>query len=118
MLVAESDIHKTTLRAGASSLCEFTCMLLRLSNSVSSFCYSLEMCLGDQQLMTVWLYLDDICVYAASIGQVVDGMEMVFSRLKEFHLNSKLKKYHFFQCSSLLGVMNYLQMVSLHTTKK
>ena len=39
MQVAESDIHKTAFRAGSCDLYEFTCMLFRLSNSGSSFCF-------------------------------------------------------------------------------
>ena len=82
MPVAESDIHKMAFRAGSSSLYEFTWMLFGLSNSGSSFCHLMEMCLGDQQFVTLLLYLDDICVFAASIDEMLDWIELVFSRLK------------------------------------
>ena len=72
MLVAESDIHKMAFRAGASSLYEFTHMPFRLSNSVSSFCHLMEICLGDQQFLMLLLYLDDICVFVASIDEMFD----------------------------------------------
>ena len=59
----------------------------------------MEMCLGDQQFVTLLLYLNDICVFVASIDQMLDQIELVFSRLKEFNLKIKPKKCHFFQCS-------------------
>ena len=99
MPVAESDIYKMAFRAGSSGLYEFTCMPFGLSNSGSSFCYLMEMCLGDQQFVTLLLYLDDICVFAASIDEMLDQIELVFSRLKEFNLKIKPKKCHFFQHS-------------------
>ena len=99
MPVAESDIYKMAFRAGSSSLYEFTRMPFGLSNSGSSFCHLMEMCLGDQQFVTLLLYLDDICVFAASIDEMLDQIELVFSRLKEFNLKIKPKKCHFFQHS-------------------
>ena len=99
MPVAESDIYKTAFRAGSSGLYEFTRMPFGLSNSGSSFCCLMEMCLGDQQFVTLLLYLDDICVFAASIDEMLDQIELVFSRLKEFNLKIKPKKCHFFQHS-------------------
>ena len=46
--VEEADIPKTAFRAGSSGLYEFTHMPFGLSNSRSSFCCLMEMCLGDQ----------------------------------------------------------------------
>ena len=99
MPVAESDIYKMAFRAGSSGLYEFTHMPFRLSNSGLSFCCLMEMCLGDQQFVTLLLYLDDICVFVASIDEMLDQIELVFSRLKEFNLKIKPKKCHFFQHS-------------------
>ena len=59
----EVDIHKTAFRAGSSGLYEFTHMPFGLSNADASFCHLMEMCLGDQQYLTLLFYLDDICVF-------------------------------------------------------
>ena len=83
MPVAESDIYKMAFRAGSSSLYEFTHMPFGLSNSGSSLCRLMEMCLGDQQFVTLLLYLDNICVFVTSIDEMLDQIELVFSRLKE-----------------------------------
>ena len=70
--VAESDIYKMAFRAGSSGLYEFTHMPFGLSNSDLSFCCLMEMCLGNLQFVTLLLYLDDICVFAASIDEMLD----------------------------------------------
>ena len=99
MPVEEADIPKTAFRAGSSGLYEFTCMPFGLSNSRSSFCCLMEMCLGDQQFVTLLLYLDDICIFAASIDEMLDCIELVFRWLEEFNLKIKPKKCQIFQCS-------------------
>ena len=78
MPVEEADIQEPAFRAGSSGLYRFTHMPLGLSNSRSSFCYFMEMCLGDQQFVTLLLYLDDICVFATRIDEMLDHIELVF----------------------------------------
>ena len=78
MPVEEADIQKSAFRAGSSGLYEFTHMPFRLSNSGYSFCYLMEMCLGDQQFLTLLLYLDNICIFATSIDEMLDSIELVF----------------------------------------
>ena len=46
----------------------------------------MEMCLGDQQFITLLLYLDDICIFAASIDEMLDHIDLVFKQLEEFNL--------------------------------
>ena len=99
MPVDEADIHKTAFQAGLAGLYEFTRMPFGLSNSGSSFCHLMEMFLGDQQFMTLLLYLDDICIFAANVDEMLDQIQIVFGRLKDFNLKLKPKKCHFFQCS-------------------
>ena len=98
MPIAEADIKKTAFRAGLPGLCEFTHMLFRLSNPESSFYCLIEMCLGDWQVVTLLSYIDDICIFAANIDEMLDYTEVDFSSLKEFNLKIKAKMFHFFQC--------------------
>ena len=65
----------------------------------ASFCRLMEMCIGDQQYVTLLFYLDNICIFAERADQMLDHIELVFSRLKEFNLKIKPKKSHFFQTS-------------------
>ena len=62
-----------------------------LLNAVSSFCHLIKQCLGDQQFVTLLLYLGDICIFAPSIEVILDQIELVFNRLKEFNLMIKHK---------------------------
>ena len=66
-----------------------------LSNAGSSFCLLMEQCLGDQHFVTLLLYLDDIFIFAPSIENMLDHIDLVFTRLKEFHLKMKPNKHHF-----------------------
>ena len=97
LAMAEDDIKKTTFRAGSSGLYEFTCMPFGLSNAGSSFFRLMEQCLGDQQFVTLLLYLDDICIFAPDVSAMLDQIELVFSQLKAFNLKIKPKKCYFFQ---------------------
>ena len=99
LAMAEEDIKKTAFRAGSSGLYEFTHMPFGLSNARSSFCRLMEQCLGDQQFVTLLLYLDDICIFAPDVSAMFDQMELVFNQLKSFNLKIKLKKSYFFQAS-------------------
>ena len=89
-----------------------------LSNAGSSFCHLMEQCLGDQQFFTLLLYLDDICIFAPSIEEMLDWIELVFNRLKEFHLKIKPKKCHFFDTSVLfLGHVLSSERISVNPEK-
>ena len=92
MAMEEEDIEKTAFRAGSSGLYEFTLMPFGLTNAGASFCRLMEMCIGDQQYVTLLFYLDDICIFAETADQMLDRIEFVFSRLKEFNLKIKPKQ--------------------------
>ena len=70
-----------------------------LSNAGSSFYSLMEQCLGDQQFVTLLLYLDDICIFAPDVSTMLDQTELVFSQLKAFNLKIKPKQCYFFQVS-------------------
>ena len=104
MAMEEADIPKTAFRAGSSGLFEFTHMPFGLTNAGASFCRLMEMVIGDQQFVTLLFYLDDICIFTNSADQMLDQIELVFSRLKQYQLKIKPKKSFFFQTEvSFLG---------------
>ena len=98
MPVEEADIPKTAFRDGSSGLYVFPHMSFRLS----SFCCLMEICLEDQQFVNLLLYIDDICVFATSIDEMLDYIELVLKWLEEFNLKIKPKNCHFFQHSIVL----------------
>ena len=91
LAMEESDIKKTAFRASSMGLYEFTHMPFRLSNAGFSFCCLMEQCLGDQQFVTLLLYLDDICIFAPTIDEMLDKIQLVFDRLKNAILKSSLR---------------------------
>ena len=104
MAMEEADIPKTAFHAGSSSLFKFTRMPFGLTNAGASFCRLMEMVIGDQQFVTLLFYLDNICIFANSANQMLEGIELVFSRLKQYQLKIKPKKSFFFQMEvSFLG---------------
>ena len=114
----ESDIKKTAFRAGSMGLYEFTRMPFGLSNAGSSFCRLMEQCLGDQQFVTLLLYLDDICIFAPTINDMLDRIELVFDRLKQYNLKIKPKKCQFFDTSILfLGHILLAKRISVNPEK-
>ena len=69
MAMEEEDILKTAFRAASSGLYEFTHIPFGLTNVGMSFCRLMEMCIGDQQYVTLLFYLDDICIFAETADQ-------------------------------------------------
>ena len=90
-----------------------------LSNTGASFCHLMEMCLGDQQYLTLLFYLDnDICIFGSSIDEMLDRIALVFQCLKEFNLKIKPKKSFFFQTNVLfLGHILSKDGISLNPKK-
>ena len=82
MAMEEEDILKTASHAGSSGLYEFTRMPFRLTNVGVSFCRLMEMCIGDQQYVTLLFYLDDICIFTETADQMLDRIELVGIQLK------------------------------------
>ena len=99
LAMAEDHIKKTTFRAGSSGLYEFTHMPFGLSNAGSSFCRLMEQCLGDQQFVTLLLFLDNICIFAPDVSTMLDQIKLVFNWLKSFILKIKPKICYFFPAS-------------------
>ena len=64
MAMEEADIPKTAFHAGSSGLYEFTRMPFGLTDAAGSFYCLMEMCIGDQQYVTLLFYLNNICIFA------------------------------------------------------
>ena len=94
-------MKKIAFRARSPGLYKLTHMPFGLSKSRCSYWHLTEQYLGDQQFFTLLLYLHDICIFAPSIDKMLDRIQLVFSRLKEFHLKIKPQKCHFFDASFL-----------------
>ena len=78
----------------------------------------MEQCLGDQRFVTLLLYLDDICIFAPTIDEMLNHIQLVFDRLKRFNLKIKPKKCQFFSTSVLfLGHVLLAEGISANPEK-
>ena len=118
LAMEESDIKKTAFRAVSTGLYEFTHMPFGLSNAGSSFCHLMEQCLGDQQFVTLLLYLDDICIFAPTIDEMLDRIQLVFDRLKNLILRSSLKNANSLALVCCFWAMSYRPRAYQPTQKK
>ena len=62
-----------------------------MQDPASAILWIMEQCLGDQQFTTPLLYLEGIYIFAPNVDAMLDWKEMVFNRLKNFHLKIKPK---------------------------
>ena len=95
-----TSIKQHSVQARLVSMSLLTCHSV-LSNAGASFCHLMEMCLGDQQYLTLLFYLDDIYVFSSSIDEMLNRVEMVLKCLQDFNLKIKPKKSFFFQSKVL-----------------
>ena len=87
------------------------------SNSGSSFYRPVEMCLGDQNFVPLFLYSHNIHVFAASINEMLDRTKMVFKMLKDFNLKIITKNATSF--SKALYILDiYYQLLAFLLTQK
>ena len=114
----EADIHKTAFCAGSSGLYKFTHMPFSLSNVGASFCHLMEMCLGDQQYLTLLFYLNDICVFSSSINEILDRVELVLKCLQDFNLKIKPKRPSSFNLKFYFWAIHDQKMGFLQISKK
>ena len=106
----EKDIHKTAFRAGSSGLYEFVRMPFGVCNGPATFSRLMMAVLGDQNFHSLLLYLDDILVFAKDNDQMLERLDLVFTRLELHGLKIKPSKTHLFRPS-----VKYLgHMVSEH----
>ena len=101
LAMEESDIKRQHLEPVQWGYMSLLICCLDYQMLALSFCCLMEQCLGDQQFVTLLLYLDDICIFAPTIDDMLDHIQLVFDRLKQFNLKSKSKKCQFFSTSVL-----------------
>ena len=97
--VAEKNIHKTAYRAGTGGLYEFIrmsfglCYVPALHNPTTL----LTTVLGDDNYSSLLIYLDDILVFSQTYEEMLQRLDMVFTRLGEHGLRVNPSKCQFFR---------------------
>ena len=97
--LAKEDRYKTAFSAGSRGLYEYTRMPMGLVNAPATFSRLMQSCLGEENLKSLILYLDDILVFSDSFQQMITRLRWTFSKLRSYGLNIKSKKCVLFQSS-------------------
>ena len=92
----ERDQHKTAFRA-LGSLYEFTRLPFGLCNSPASFERLMTKVFGDLHMQSLVVFLDDALVHANSVAEMLDRLDVVFTRLRQVNLKLKPTKCHLFK---------------------
>ena len=93
----KDDRHKTALSVGSRGLYQYTRIPVGLINAPATFARLMQSCLGEENVKSLILYLDDILVYAKSFSEMISRLLMMFIKLREYDLKIKQKKCVLFQ---------------------
>ena len=93
----KEDRHKSAFSAGLRGLYQYTRMPMGLKNVSMTFSRLMQSCLGEENFKSLILYLDDILVYAKSFCEMISRLCMMFIKLREYGLKSKLKNVFSFK---------------------
>ena len=92
----EKDRSKTAFRA-LGCLYEFTRLPYGLCNAPPSFERLMSKVFGDLHMRSLVIFLDDILVHAHTVQQMLENLDVVFTRLQRVNLKLKPAKCHLFQ---------------------
>lgn len=94
--VTEKDRPKTAF-CTPFGLFEWNRMPFGLCNAPGTFQRLMQRIFGDEQGLSLLLYLDDIVVFSSTVEQHLQRLDVVLARLKQERLKAKLSKCTFFQ---------------------
>ena len=95
--VEEADKEKTAFTVGPLGFYECNRMPFGLSNAPATFQRLMENCLGDMNMQSCLIYLDDIVVFSRTFEEHIERLEKVFERLVEAGLKLSPAKCNLFQ---------------------
>ena len=90
--IAEEDKEKTAFTVGPLGLWEHNRLAMGLCNSPATFQRVMETCFSDLNLHGLYIYIDDMIIYASSFQEHLAMLEKVFNRLRECGLKLAPKK--------------------------
>ncbi|KAI8484061.1 hypothetical protein Bbelb_381790 [Branchiostoma belcheri] len=93
------DDREKTAFTSVHGLFKFVRLPLGLSGAPATLSRLIQSFLGDQNLETLLIYLDDIIVFSKSFEEHLDRLDLVFSRLRQYGLKLRPDKCHLFRTS-------------------
>ena len=95
--VEEANKEKTAFTVGPLGFYECNRMPFGLSNAPATFQRLMENCLGDMNMQSCLIYLDDIVVFSRTYEEHIERLKKVFERLVEAGLKLSSAKCNLFQ---------------------
>ena len=95
--VEEDDKEKTAFTVGQLGFYQCERMPFGLKNSPATFQRVMEKALGDLNLKSCLIYLDNVIVYSVDVEQHIERLCEVFGKIREAGLKLNPTKCHFFQ---------------------
>ena len=95
--VEEADKEKTAFTVGPLGFYECNRTPFGLSNAPATFQRLMENCLGDMNMHSCLIYLDDLVVFSRTFDEHIERLEKVFERLVEAGLKLSPAECNLFQ---------------------
>ena len=95
--MAEKSRQYTAFTVGSMGIFEFLQMLYGLCNTLATFQWLMQNCLGELNLMYALIYLDDVIIFSQTEEEHLTQLRAVFERFREHGLKLKPSKCHFLQ---------------------
>lgn len=94
--ITSGDKAKTAMTT-PFGMYEFNRMPFGLTNAPATFQRLMESCLGNRIFRTCLVYLDDVVIFGRSFPEMLERLEEVLQRLRDFGLKLKTSKCKLFQ---------------------
>lgn len=94
ILMDEKDAAKTAFSVPQGHY-EFTRMPFGLKNAPATFQRLMNTALAGLQDIRCFVYLDDVVIYSHDLASHIENLELVFGRLRDFHLKLQPDKCEF-----------------------
>ena len=96
MLMDEDSIPLMAFMVGPLGFYKCVHMPFGLTNAPATFQWLMESCLGELHLQQCIIYLDDIIIFARTMGEHLSRLRAVFNKLEIANLKLKPSKCKFF----------------------
>ena len=95
--MSEKSWQYTAFTVGSMGIFEFLQMRYSLCNTPATFQQLMQNCLGELNLTSAMIYLDDVIVFSRTEEDHLIRLQAVFERFREHGLKLKSSKCHFLQ---------------------
>ena len=93
----ESSKQYTTFTIGNLDFFECDCVPFGLCNTLATFQWLMQNCLGELNLIYCLIYLDNIVIFSHTVEEHLHHLSVIFYQFREHNLKLKPSKCNFFK---------------------